>query len=68
MKGNARSPLFKVKSLINSDVYFSSEDFPKKIIDDKVFIGVKKSPSDKTLHYMLKDNIKKVVEWGIYNE
>nr|QMP82904.1 MAG: hypothetical protein [Caudoviricetes sp.] len=62
MKENSRSPLFKVKSIINSDIYFSSEDFPKKIIDDKVFIGVKKSPSDKTLHYMLKDNIKKVVE------
>lgn len=61
MKGKTRSPLYKVKSIINSDIYFSSEDFPKKIIDDKVFIGVKKSPSDKTLHYMLKDNVKKIV-------
>jgi hypothetical protein len=53
------SPLFKVKSIINSDFYYSSKDFPEKIIDGKTFIGVKKTPTDKTLHYMLKSNMKK---------
>jgi hypothetical protein len=54
-----RSPLFKVKSIINSDLYYSSKDFPERIIDGQVFMGVKKSPSDKMLHYMLKSNMKK---------
>lgn len=56
----APAPLIKIKSKINSDYYFTSKDFPEKIIDGKVFIGVKKSPSDKTLNFMLKENVEKV--------
>ncbi len=54
-----QSPLFVVKSIVNSDIYYSSKDFPEKIIDGKVFIGVKKSPTDKSLFYMLKQNMEK---------
>lgn len=54
------APLIKVKSKINSDLYYTSKDFPEKVIDGKVFIGVKKSPSDKTLHYMLKEMMSKI--------
>lgn len=54
------SPLVKVKSKINSDYYYTSKDFPEKVIDGKVFIGVKKSPSDKSLHYMLKEMMSKI--------
>lgn len=53
------SPLFKIKSKVNSDIYYTSSDFPEKIIDDKVFVGVKKTPTDRTLHYMLKQNMEK---------
>jgi hypothetical protein len=52
--------LFRVKSKVNSDFYYTSKDFPEKVIDGKVFIGVKKTPTDKTLHYMLKENMEKV--------
>lgn len=55
------APLYKVRSKINSDAYYSSADFPTKIIDGKTFVGVKKSPSDSTLKYMLKENLVKVV-------
>lgn len=54
------APLVKVKSKINSDYYYTSKDFPEKVIDGKVFIGVKKSPSDKTLRYMLKEMMSKI--------
>lgn len=52
-----RAPLVKVKSKINSDVYYTSKDFPEKVIDGKKFMGVKKSPSDSSLHFMLKENM-----------
>ena len=55
-----RAPLVKIKSKINSDTYYTSEDFPNKIIDGKKFIGVKKYPSDNVLHYMLAENMAKV--------
>lgn len=55
------APLFKVRSKINSDVYYSSQDFPSRIIDGKTFMGVKKTPSDSVLHYMLKENMVKVL-------
>lgn len=54
------SPLIRIKSKVNSDSYYTSKDFPEKVIDGKVFIGVKKTPTDKTLHYMLKENMEKV--------
>jgi len=49
-----------VKSKVNSDTYYTSKDFPEKIIEGKSFIGVKKTPTDKTLHYMLKQNMVRV--------
>jgi len=55
-----KSPLYKVKSKVNSDTYYTSKDFPEKIIEGKSFIGVKKTPTDKTLHYMLKQNMVRV--------
>ena len=55
-----RAPLIKVKSKVNSDVYYTSSDFPQKDIDGKKFIGVKKTPTDKTLHYIVKDMVVKV--------
>ena len=70
MKRNKRkpSPLFKIRSKINSDFYYTSEDFPNKVIDNKVFIGVKKSPSDSTLNYVLKENFVKCKnEWENFN-
>lgn len=54
------SPLFKVKSKVNSEIFYSSKDFPDKTIENKTFMGVKKTPTDKTLHYMLKENMVKV--------
>jgi hypothetical protein len=60
MSKNKGTPvLVKVKSKVNSDSYYTSKDFPEKIIDGKAFIAVKKSPSDKILHYMLKENMVK---------
>lgn len=65
-KKRVASPLYKVRSKINSDCYYTSEDFPNKVIDNKVFIGVKKSPSDQTLNYVLKENFVKCKdEWVI---
>lgn len=52
-----RSPLVKVKSKINSDLYYTSKDFPEKIIEGKTFMAVKKAPCDNTIHYMLKENM-----------
>lgn len=52
--------LKKVKSLFNGDLYFTSENFPSKIIDGKEFIGVKKNATDKTIHYMMKENLEYV--------
>lgn len=49
--------LVKVKSIINNDTYFTSENFPTKYIDGKEFIGVKKSESDKQIYYMMKENV-----------
>ena len=46
-----------MKSKVNSDYYYSSKDFPEKNIDGKIFIGVKKLPSDNVLRYMLKENM-----------
>lgn len=54
------SPLFKVRSKVNSEVFYSSVDFPDKVIENKTFMGVKKTPTDKTLHYMLKQNMVRV--------
>ena len=54
-----RAPLYKVKSKFNSDTYYTSEDFPEKIIDGKKFIGVKKTPSDNRVNYILKENFVK---------
>lgn len=52
------SPLIKVRSKINTeDVYYTSKDFPEKIIDGKKFIGVKRIPSDKVIRYMAKENM-----------
>lgn len=56
------APLYKIKSKVNSDVYYTSIDFPQKDIDGKTFIGVKKTPTDKTLHFIVKDMVSKVVE------
>lgn len=53
------APLYKIKSVFNSDMYYTSTDFPNKVIDGKTFIGVKKYPSDRTLNYVLKENFKK---------
>lgn len=58
-KKKVLSPLYKVASKINSDMYYTSVDFPSKVIDGKVFMGVKKYPSDKTLNYVLKENFVK---------
>jgi hypothetical protein len=58
-KKKSPAPLYKVKSKINSDTYYSSMDFPEKIIDGKRFIGVKKTPSDNNLNYILKENVVK---------
>ena len=55
-----RSPLIKVRSKVNSDIYYTSSDFPHKCIEGKKFIGVKKTPTDKNLHYVLADMIVKV--------
>lgn len=55
-----KSTLYKVRSKVNSDTYYTSKDFPEKIIEGKSFIGVKKTPADKTLHYMLKQNMVRV--------
>lgn len=54
------APLVKIRSKINSDVYYTSADFPKKTIDGKDFIAVKKTPADRTLHYVMKDMVIKV--------
>ena len=59
-KSVARSPLYKIRSKVNSDMFYTSKDFPEKVIEGKTFIGVKKTPTDKTLHYMLKQNMVKV--------
>lgn len=56
-QNKVRAPLVKVKSKINSDVYYTSKDFPEKVIDGKKFIGVKKTPSDSSLNFMLKENV-----------
>lgn len=49
--------LYKVKSIYNNDTYYTSKEFPEKSINGEVFKGVKKSPSDNTLHFMLKSNL-----------
>lgn len=54
------APLYKIKSKINSDIYYTSASFPNKVIDGEVFIGIKKTPSDKTLNYILKENVTKL--------
>jgi hypothetical protein len=52
------SPLIKVRSKINTeDIYYTSKDFPEKIIEGKKFMGVKRIPSDKNIRYMLKENM-----------
>lgn len=53
--------LYKVRSIVNSGIYYTSTDFPTKIIDGKTFMAVKLAPSDSTLKYMLKENMVKVV-------
>ena len=58
-KHKPQTPLVKIRSKINSDTYYTSKDFPNKVIDGKVFIGVKVTPSDKNLRYMLKENVVK---------
>ena len=63
MAKNKRKPaeLYKVRSKINSDTYYTSVDYPTKIIDGQTFMAVKLAPSDSTLKYMLKENMVKVV-------
>lgn len=56
-KKGLTSPLVKVKSKINSDLYYTSKDFPEKVIEGKTFMAVKKTPTDRTLCYMLKENM-----------
>ncbi len=56
------SPIYKVKSKFNSDSYYTSKDFPEKIIDGKTFIAVKKNPSDREIFYMLKEMLEIVVD------
>lgn len=58
-RSRGSSSLYKIRSKVNSDLYYSSTDFPEKVIDGKVFIGIKKTPSDKTLFYMLKENVER---------
>jgi hypothetical protein len=52
-----RPTLRKVKSLFNGDMYYTSENFPSKYIDGKEFIGVKKTETDRQIHYMMKENL-----------
>lgn len=59
-KKKVASVLFKVKSKVNKDSYYTSKDFPEKVIDGKVFMAVKKTPSDKNLFYMQKDMMERV--------
>lgn len=59
-KSKVNSPLFKIKSKFNSDTYYTSKDFPEKIIDGITFVGAKRSPSDKRLHFIMKDMFVKV--------
>lgn len=64
-KKNPIPLLYKVKSMYNDDTYYTAKEFPEKHIDGQVFKGVKKTPSDKTLHYMLKSNLVVISnEWG----
>ena len=57
-----RAPLYRIQNKINNDVYYTSPDFPQKTIDGKIFIGVKKTPTDRTLHYIAKDPMVKINE------
>lgn len=54
------APLVKIRSKFNSDTYYTSKDFPEKIIDGIIFVGAKKSPSDKKMHFIMKDMFVKV--------
>ena len=48
------SPLRKVRSKINHEEYFYSDDYGQKEIDGQDFVGVKKDVNGKTF-FMLKD-------------
>lgn len=58
-KKKVSSPLIRVRSKINQDVYFTSKDFPTKEIDGQVFIGVRKNANDKQIFFMKKENMEK---------
>lgn len=57
MRKKTSTPLVKVRSKINNVVYYTSKDFPSKIIDGNDFIGVKKSEKDNQIFYMKKDSM-----------
>lgn len=52
-------PLNKVRSKITQDIYYTNEALPTKEIDGKLFIGVKKSETDKNIFFMNKEFIEK---------
>jgi hypothetical protein len=57
MRKNTSSPLIRVRSKVNNVIYYTSKDFPSKIIDGNDFIGVKKSEKDKQIFFMKKDSM-----------
>lgn len=56
---NKKNSLYKIRSKISHDVFYTSEKFPMKEIDGQIFIGVIKSKDDKNIFYMKKDGIEK---------
>lgn len=57
MRKNTSMPLIRVRSKINNVIYYTSKDFPSKIIDGTDFIGVKKSEKDNQIFFMKKDSM-----------
>lgn len=57
MSKKKASPLYKVRSKINQDIYFTSKDMPVKEIDGQIFIGVKKREKDDSIFFMKKENM-----------
>ncbi len=56
-KKKSSAPLYRVRSKINQDIYFTSKDMPTKEIDGHTFIGVKKREKDKSIFFMKKENM-----------
>jgi hypothetical protein len=52
-------PLKKVRSKITQDIYYTSESLPTKKIDGILFVGIKKSETDKRIFFMNKEFIEK---------